>query len=239
MRAVHLSFIIPAYNESRRIGETLRTTRDYLSQQDYDWEIIVVDDGSADGTADFVRKGFPGVRLLAYTPNHGKGHAVRTGMLAAQGDYRVFSDADGSTPVEELEKLWPRFEDGADVVIGSRTVPDAEVQVRQALYRQTMGRMFNVFVQLLAIRGFPDTQCGFKGFTAAAADDIFPRVTIPGFGFDPEVLFIAKKHGFRIDQVGVKWVNSPASSVNAVRDSGRMLRALMLIRLRDLHRKYD
>ncbi len=236
---MHLSFIIPAYNESRRIGETLVKAHDYLHRQDYGWEILVVDDGSADGTGAFVRRAFPDVRVIEYTPNQGKGHAVRTGMLAAQGDYRVFSDADGSTPAEELEKLWPHFEDGADVVIGSRTVPEANVQVRQAWYRQTMGRIFNVFVQLLAIKGFPDTQCGFKGFTKAAATDIFPRMTIQGFGFDAEVLFIARKHGFRIDQVGVTWVNSPTSHVHAVSDSARMLRDLVRIRVRDMRHQYD
>ena len=236
---MHLSFIIPAYNERLRIGDTLEKAQTYFASQPYDAEIIVVDDGSNDGTAHLVRGSFPEVRLIEYTPNRGKGHAVRTGMLGAEGDYRIFSDADGSTPVGDLEKLWPHFEDGADVVIGSRTVPDADVQVRQALYRQTMGRIFNVFVQLLAIKGFPDTQCGFKGFTRAASEDIFPRMTIPGFGFDAEALFIAQKHGFRIDQVGVRWVNSPTSSVNAVRDSARMLRDLVLIRLRDMRQKYD
>ena len=203
---MHLSFIIPAYNESRRIGDTLVKARDYFSRQGYDYEVIVVDDGSSDGTAGFVRRSFPDVHVIEYTPNQGKGHAVRTGMLAAQGDFRYFSDADGSTPVGEIEKLQARFDDGADVVIGSRTLPDADVQVRQALYRQTMGRIFNVFVQLLAIKGFPDTQCGFKGFSRAAAADIFPRMTIKGFGFDAELLFIARKHGFRIDQVGVTWL---------------------------------
>jgi len=236
---VHLSFVIPAYNESRRIGDTIVKAQEYLQRQDYESEIIVVDDGSSDGTAGFVRRAFPGVQVIEYKPNQGKGHAVRTGMLAAQGDYRVFSDADGSTPVHDLEKLWERFEDGADVVIGSRRAPDADVRVRQALYRQTMGRIFNVFVQLLAIKGFPDTQCGFKGFTRAAAADIFPRMTIPGFGFDAEVLFIARKHGFRIDQVGVTWVNSPTSRVNAVSDSARMLRDLLRIRLRDMRHQYD
>ncbi|MEA3365210.1 MAG: dolichyl-phosphate beta-glucosyltransferase [Candidatus Hydrogenedentes bacterium] len=236
---MHLSFVIPAYNESRRIGETLAKTLTYFKRQDYDWEVIVVDDGSTDGTAAFVRRSFPGVRVIEYTPNQGKGYAVRTGMLAAEGDYRVFSDADGSTPVEEIEKLWARLEDGADIVIGSRTVPEADVQVRQALYRQTMGRIFNVFVQLLAIKGFPDTQCGFKGFTRAAAVDIFPRMAIQGFGFDAEALFIARKHGFRIDQVGVKWLNSPASSVNAVCDSACMLRDLVRIRLRDTRHQYN
>ena len=236
---MHLSFIIPAYNESRRIGDTLVKARDYFSRQGYDYEVIVVDDGSSDGTVGFVRRSFPDVHVIEYTPNQGKGHAVRTGMLAAQGDFRYFSDADGSTPVGEIEKLQARFDDGADVVIGSRTLPDADVQVRQALYRQTMGRIFNVFVQLLAIKGFPDTQCGFKGFSRAAAADIFPRMTVKGFGFDAELLFIARKHGFRIDQVGVTWVNSPTSRVNAVSDSARMLRDLLRIRLRDMRHQYD
>lgn len=235
---MHLSFVIPAYNEERRIRDTLVRAEAYLREQPYEWEIVLVDDGSGDATVETARAAFPGVRVIAYRPNRGKGHAVRTGMLEARGAFRVFSDADGSTPIEELEKFWPRFETGADVVIGSRTLPDADVQVRQTWRRQTMGRVFNLFVQALAVRGIPDTQCGFKGFTAAAAQAVFPRQTIERFAFDVEILYIARKLGLRIDQVGVRWLNSPDSSVDAVVDSSRMLAELITIRMKDLRGRY-
>jgi dolichyl-phosphate beta-glucosyltransferase len=224
---VHLSLVIPAFNEERCIEETLATLEEYLSRQDYDSEIVVVDDGSSDETAARVEADFPDVRMISYQPNCGKGHAVKTGMLAATGAFRVYYDADGSTPIEEVEKLWPRFEDGASVVIGSRTVPDSDVRVRQALYRQTMGRIFNLFVRLLAIQGFPDTQCGFKGFTAEASEAVFRRQTVERFGFDAEVLYIARRHGFRIDQIGIRWINCPHTSVHPVLDSAAMFRDLV------------
>jgi dolichyl-phosphate beta-glucosyltransferase len=235
---LYLSLVIPAYNEAGRIADSLKKAGDYLSRQGYDWEVLLVDDGSADDTAARAETALPGIRILSYTPNRGKGHAVRTGMMAAKGDYRVFYDADASTPIEELEKLWPRFEDGADMVIGSRSLPDSRVEVRQAWYRQTMGRVFNLFLRMAGLTHFPDTQCGFKGFTAHACEVVFPRQTIERYSFDAEILYIAQRHGLRIDQVPIRWVNCPHTRLNAATDSLRMFLDLLAIRTRAFLGRY-
>ncbi len=236
---MHLSLIIPAYNEAQRITVTLRLVTAYIQAQSYSSEILVVDDGSTDGTAEAVEQEFQGIQVIHYEPNRGKGHAVRTGMLAATGAHRVFFDADASTPIEELEKLWPRFEDGADVVIGSRALPDSQIEVPQPRYRTLMGNIFNIFVQCWGLRGIPDTQCGFKGFSARAVQTIFPRQTIERFSFDAELLYIAKKHGLRIDQVPIRWLNSPHTTVNPITDASRMFTDLLAIRARDLMGRYS
>jgi len=235
---VHCSFIIPTYNEANMIGDTLRQCLAYFRQQDYDWEIIVVDDGSSDDTAAIVERDFPEVRLVSYQPNHGKGYAVRTGLQEAQGDYRTFSDADLSTPVEEVEKMWSPFEAGADVVIGSLNMPGSDVQVHQAWYRETMGKTFNLILRSLGLTQFPDTQCGFKGFTAHACEVILPRQTIDGFGFDAEVLYIAAKHGLRIEQIPIRWLNCPRTSLHPVYASAQMLRDALAIRRKDARGLY-
>ena len=237
-RGMHLSLIIPAYNEEKRIADTLNKVLKYLRIQNYDYEIILVDDGSEDKTTELVEKEFPEVKIISYKSNRGKGHAVKTGMESANGNYRIFYDADASTPIEELEKFWQKFEEGAEVVIGSRALPESNIELHQPWYRETMGRTFNLFVKLFAIRDFPDTQCGFKGFTAEACKKIFPRQTINRFSFDAEILYIGKKLKFRIDQVPVRWINSPASRVNAITDSTRMLLDLISIRFKDFLGKY-
>ncbi len=237
---MHLSLIIPAYNEERRLGETLRRTLDYLDAQPYAAEIVVVDDGSTDGTAGIIASAGEKARptrlaCTGYGTNRGKGHAVRTGMLEkATGDFRVFFDADGSTPIEELEKIWPRFEDGADIVIGSRALPQSEIVIRQAWCRESMGRAFNVLLRLLGLTQFKDTQCGFKGFTRKACELVFPRQTVQRFSFDAEILYIARRLGLRIDEVPVRWLNNPESRVHPVSDSARMAFDMASIRLRDL-----
>lgn len=235
---MHLSLVIPAYNEEKRIGETLRRTLAYLDAQPYDAEVIVVDDGSTDHTGDVVKQ-MPSHRTtltcVRHLQNQGKGHAVREGIIThATGDYRVFSDADGSTPIEELEKLWPRFENGAEVVIGSRALPESEILIRQAWYRESMGRAFNVLLRMLGLTQFKDTQCGFKGFTRKACELVFPRQTVHRFSFDAEVLYIARRFGLRIDEVPVRWLNSPESRVHPISDSARMAFDLATIRLKDL-----
>ncbi|MCP4644187.1 MAG: glycosyltransferase family 2 protein [bacterium] len=231
MDKVHLSLVIPAYNEAERIPATLALVRDYLARQSYDSEIVVVDDGSTDGTAAIVREISDAIRIIAYTPNRGKGHAVRAGMMAAEGAYRVYFDADASTPIEEVGRLWERFEDGADVVIGSRSLPDSDVQVHQSWFRQNLGRAFNTVLKLFRLTPFIDTQCGFKAFTAAACDVVFARQTVERFSFDAELLLIAQDHGLRIDELPVRWVNNPNTRVRAVRDGLRMLVDLVRIRL--------
>ncbi len=230
-----LSLVIPAYNEESRIGATLRHVLAYLDAQPYSAEVIVVDDGSVDGTGRITRAAFAArknAHLLSHHTNRGKGAAVRTGMSAARGSYRVFYDADASTPIEELEKLRPRFEDGADIVIGSRALADSDIQVRQSWYREAMGRIFNIMLRALALTPFRDTQCGFKGFTAPAAEVVFSRQTQEGFAFDTEILFIAAGMGLRIDEVPVRWVNCSHTRLRPFHHVPRMFLDMLRLRLR-------
>lgn len=215
--SVYLSVIIPAYNEERRLPKTLRAVYEYLLKQSYDSEILVVVDGSTDKTAEIVRSLEPtikGLRLLEYKENHGKGWGVREGILEAQGQYRIFMDADNATTVDHFEKMAPYFEQGYNVVIGSRDIKEAVIAVPQSWFRRRLGDIFNLIVQIVAgLWGIWDTQCGFKGFTAKAARDIFSRTTIDRWAFDVEVLVIAKKLGYKIKQVPVIWINDPESKV--------------------------
>jgi dolichyl-phosphate beta-glucosyltransferase len=228
-----LSVVVPAYNEEQRLPKSLQVLWDTVGRYFSTFEIIIVDDGSTDRTADIVMsfsEQRPGVRLIRYQKNRGKGYAVRTGVLAAVGDLVLFSDADLSTPVSEVEKLLRAMEGGADVAIGSRAVRDTVIVKRQPLYRVLMGKTFNKFVQLLATPGISDTQCGFKLFTRSAALSLFSDCRIDGFGFDVEVLFLARKRGLTIREIGVQWLNSPESKVHPIVDSARMLRDLLVIR---------
>lgn len=236
--AIHLSVVIPAYNERARIGATLDGFIAYLDAQPYDWEIIVVDDGSTDGAAAFVEENYASVTVIAVRPNRGKGHAVKTGMLAARGAHRLFSDADASTPIKQIETFWPHIAAGADIVIGSRDIAGARVEVHQAWYRENMGKLFNLFLRVLGLTRFHDTQCGFKLFTARAAEIVFPRQTIERFGFDAEVLHIARRQGLRVVEAPVRWINSPHSKVNPVADSARMIAESLRVRWNDLLGRY-
>ncbi len=236
---MHLSIIIPAYNEAGRIAQTLGEVNAYLERQSYDSEMLVVDDGSTDDTAALVRRDFPKVRLLSHTPNRGKGYAVRKGMLAASGAYRLFYDADGSTPISEVEKVWSHFADGAAAVIGSRALPGSKIATRQAWYRESMGRAFNRIVRILTLTRFADTQCGFKAFSAACCDAVFPRQTIDGFSFDVEVLYICMRHKWQVKEVPIRWVNCPRTTLNAVTDSARMFLDVLKIRLNAAAGRYD
>ena len=227
---MHLSLVIPAYNEELRIGATLERARGYLARQDYDSEIIVVDDGSRDETAAVV-DAFDGVKLVRLDRNRGKGAAVRRGMLEeATGAFRFYYDADASTPIEEVEACWPRFAGGADIVIGSRALAASRIEIRQAWYREHMGRVYNLILRAMGLTRFLDTQCGFKGFTAQATEVCFLRQTLDGFSFDAELLHIAAMHGLRIDEIPVRWLNSPKSRVNPVTDSTRMFLDLLRVR---------
>jgi dolichyl-phosphate beta-glucosyltransferase len=227
---MHLSLVIPAYNEAQRIGLTLELVRGYLARQDYDSEIIVVDDGSRDDTAAVVAV-FDGVKLVRLDRNRGKGAAVRRGMLQeATGAYRFYYDADASTPVEELEACWPRFAAGADIVIGSRALAASRIEIRQAWYREHMGRVYNLFLRGMGLTRFLDTQCGFKGFTAQATGICFSRQTLDKFSFDAELLYIASMRGLRVDEIPVRWLNSPKSRVNPLTDSTRMFLDLLRVR---------
>lgn len=214
-----ISIIIPAYNEEKRLPATLSAVKTYLGATSWEFaEILVVDDGSRDGTADLARKA--GVRLLQNPGNRGKGYSVRHGMLAGKGDWLLFSDADLSTPLEELEKLWCATErEGAQAAIGSRDLDRSLIGVRQPLFREFGGRFFNLFIRLITGLPFHDTQCGFKLFERAAAREIFRRQRVERFGFDVEVLYISQLLGYRTLEVPVRWNDVAGTKV-------RMLGAL-------------
>lgn len=233
-----LSIIIPAYNEEERIEKSLNLALDYLKKRYDSYEIIVVDDGSTDRTYEqaqsFAERTNGMVRVLQQPQNMGKGAAVRRGMIESNGDVKIFTDADFSTPIYETEKIIREINNGADICIGSRALDRTMIKRHQPFYRELMGKTFNKVVQVLFFRGIKDTQCGFKGFTAAACDKIFPIAKINGFSFDVEILFLASKAGLNIKQVPVEWYNDARSKVNPVRDSFLML--VELFRIRRLHK---
>jgi dolichyl-phosphate beta-glucosyltransferase len=205
--------VIPAYNEALRLPATLARVREHLAARGLGHEIVVVDDGSKDETAAVARAGGDVVRVLRHEPNRGKGYAVRRGMLAARGERRLMTDADLSTPIEELARLEAEIDRGFDVAIGSRAVAGARIEVHQPAYREAMGRLFNVFVQALLLPGLADTQCGFKLFTAVAAEAAFGPCRLDGFSFDVEALYVARRRGLRVAEVPVVWRNDAATRV--------------------------
>ncbi len=207
-----LSVVIPAYDEAARLTPTLVRVREWFLRSGLEYEVIVVDDGSRDATSDVARAG--GAVVLRHEPNRGKGYAVRRGMLAARGERRLFCDADLSTPIEELPTLMDALARGFDVAIASRAVAGARVEVHQPAYREAMGRLFNVLVQGLLLPGLSDTQCGFKLFTARAAEEAFAPCRLDGFCFDVEALYVARRRGLRIAEVPVVWRNDTASRVS-------------------------
>lgn len=234
MERVDLEIIIPAYNEQDRIVRTLNRINEYYGEQSYSWRCTVVSDGSKDSTAqivsDFV-SGHPQFRLTHYEVNRGKGYAVRLGMLQANADRILFCDADLATPQEETSLLMAAMDAGADVAIGSRPLKESNLEVRQPLYREILGRMFNKAVQLLATKGIDDTQCGFKMFTAKAAHEVFTRCKLDGFSFDFEALMIARDLGLTIKEIPIRWSHQEGSKVVLLRDGPRMLRDLVKLRM--------
>lgn len=230
-----LSVVIPAYNEEERLGATLERVLAYLEARRIPFEVLVVDDGSRDRTAT-VAEPFAGrgVRVLRLPANRGKGAATRQGVAASRGSRVLMSDADLSTPIEELAKLEPRLSE-AEVVIGSRAVADADVRLHQPLYRELMGKTFNLIIRLLGVRGVRDTQCGFKLFAGDVARELFAAMVTPGFAFDVELIWLARQRGYRVAEVGVVWVNSPASRVHPLTDPPRMI--LEILRFRWRHRR--
>lgn len=210
---MYLSVIIPAYNEEKHIGKTIESIYKYLFGKNIEHEIVVVTDGSTDKTNDIVRSmvsAIPTLQLLDYDQNRGKGFAVRRGMLIAKGQYRLFTDADNATTIDHIEKMMPFFEKGYDVVIGSIAVKGSIVASgSEPVWRRLFGKMGNLFIQLMAVPGISDTQRGFKIVTAKAALDIFSRATIDRFGFDIEMLALARKFGYKIKEVPVVWKNDP------------------------------
>jgi dolichyl-phosphate beta-glucosyltransferase len=245
MDRFELSVIIPVYNEEKRVSKTLDGVFAYLKAKHVSAEILVVDDGSRDRTIEVVSRfkrkaGAKQVlRILKHKRNKGKGAAVRTGALASKGKIVLYMDADNATPITEYEKFKPALQKGVDVVVGSRAVDRKQVKVHQPFYREAIGRVGNVLIQILVISGISDTQCGFKAFTQRTAKTIFPLQTIDRFGFDVELLFIAKKHGFSILETSVQWFDDPNTRVNALRDSIRTFSELFLIRWNDLKGRYS
>ena len=230
-----LSIVVPAYNEEARIGNSLKRMLAYFDAQPYAYEILVVSDGSNDGTLDIVSHiaaQRPHVRALSYVGNRGKGYAVRYGMLRAQGERVLFSDADLATPIEEVEKLLAKLDAGYDIAIGSRDVAGSELIKRQSALREFGGKTFNKMVQMLAVPGIHDTQCGFKLFTRAAAQAIFRRAQVDHFAFDVEVLYLAMRvFGYRVAETPVRWQHVEGSKVRFVRDACRMVKTVVRIRL--------
>ena len=234
-----LSVIVPAYNEEQRLPGSLRQILGYLEEQEYSSEVIVVDDGGEDGTARVVEglmAKLPLVSLIR-TEHRGKGHAVKRGMLAGQGEHLFICDADLSMPIQELYKFLPPVLEGYDVAIGSREVVGAR-RFDEPPYRHLMGRVFNWTVRLLAVRGFQDTQCGFKCFRREVARDIFNSQTMDGWGFDVEVLYIAQKRGYKMVEVPIDWYYSANSRVHPLRDSIGMFTEVLKIRLNDWRGRY-
>jgi dolichyl-phosphate beta-glucosyltransferase len=229
-----ISVVIPAYNEEARLGPTIERAMAFLAGRGQPWEIVVADDGSTDRTREVAAAaagGSPHVRVLALSPNRGKGAAVRAGMLAAHGERVLFSDADLATPIEELDKLAVHLDGGADIAIASRALPGADIEVRQHPMRELMGRTFNTMVRALVLGGIKDTQCGFKLFTRAAAQDLFGRATVDGFAFDVEVLWLAKGR-YRVVEVPVVWRHVEESKVSPGVDAARMFVDLVRLRVR-------
>lgn len=236
-----VGIVIPAYNEEKRIGPTLERIFQFLDQEKLDAQVVLVDDCSSDNTIEVAKqaaKGRPNFTFLKNNVNHGKGYTVKRGMLAAEGKYVLFSDADLSTPIEETLRFLEKAREGYDVIIGSRAMPDSNIVVYQPIYRRLMGKVFNRIVRLLAVRGIRDTQCGFKMFTREAAHAIFPLQRIQRFAFDVEALFLARKSGYKIFEMPVTWKDSPQTRVSTFKDSFSMFSALFTIRMNSLRGFY-
>lgn len=220
----YLSVIIPAYKEGQRIAENLEECIKYFSNKDYDYEFLIVVDGSPDNTAE-IAQGYAdklkNLRVIDNPENHGKGYAVRQGLLEAKGEYRLFFDADGSTSITHLDAFLKEFKKGYDVVIGSRDIQGAYVQIHQAKYKEIMGDMGNWAIRiLLGLWKYPDTQCGFKMLSAQAAEEVARRMVVDRFGFDFELVILAKKLGFKIKQMPVRWLNEEGSTVKLIGPNG-------------------
>jgi dolichyl-phosphate beta-glucosyltransferase len=227
-----LSVVIPAYNESRRLAPTLHRVVDYLRREGRPFEVLVVDDGSTDDTSEVASSFEPhGVRVLRQPVNRGKGAVLKAGVLESRGREVLLVDADLSTPIEEVEKLRPHLSE-AKLVIGSRAAEGAQITKRQPLMRELMGRTFNLLIRLLGVRGLRDTQCGFKLLDGDVARRLFQELTIERFAYDVELVLLARRHGYRVAEVGVVWADSPQSRVDPMKDSMRMLLDVVRIRWR-------
>ncbi|HAR99948.1 MAG: Glycosyl transferase, group 2 family [Candidatus Moranbacteria bacterium GW2011_GWC2_37_73] len=220
----YLSVVIPAYKEKERIGANLLEIEKFLSDKNFEYEVIIVIDGSPDNTAEVARnyaKQIKNLRVINNEVNHGKGYVVRQGLLEAKGKYVVFLDADGSTSITHVEKCLPELESGVDVVVGSRKIKGAFVQIHQPKYREFMGEGGNWLIRIiLGLWSFPDTQCGFKMLTGKAAHEVAQRMVVDRFGFDFELIILAKELGFKIKQMPVRWLNEEGSTVSLTGPNG-------------------
>lgn len=241
---VEISIVIPAHNEAARILPYLQSISSYLQRRQQTHEVLVIDDGSADTTATVVTsfaRTAPGVRLIQLPSRSGKGAAVRRGMLSALGRLQLFADADGATPIQELDRLEKAVVDGADLAIGSRTLasrlPGYSVQARP--YRTLLGMLFHAAVRRSGIREIADTQCGFKLFRRNVAQDLFSASSIDGYGFDLEILYVAQRRGYRIAEVPINWADQPGSKVRVLRDGIAVLRELAIIKQNGIKGLYD
>jgi len=237
---VELSVVVPAFNEERRLPPTLIDIIDFFDRKGISYEVLVIDDGSKDSTAEVVRK-FERVRhqvrLIQLPKNYGKGHAVRLGVLNSRGARVLFADADGATPIQEFERLEAAVAGGADIAIGSRALASADTKVATSIHRRLLGRVFNKCVNLILLPTIADTQCGFKMFTRKAAMFLFRRQRADRFSFDVELLYMAHKADLNIKEVPINWTNVPGSKVNLVHDSLTMFRDVF--RFRVIHRGVD
>ena len=241
MEPLTLSIVLPAYNEAARIGGSLDKITEYAQQHAWNVEVIVVNDGSSDNTAEIIcqyAKRYSWVRSIDNPGNRGKGYSVRNGMLHARGDILLFSDADLSSPIEEADKLVAALQAGADVAIGSRWVRKELQVVPQPLRRQILGRMFNLALRVVLGLNFKDTQCGFKAFRRSAAELVFTQQQVETWGFDPELLYLAKKAGLRTVEVPVYWAHSEGTRLHPLRDGIRMFAQLFQIRWNAITGKY-
>ncbi|MGD0902753.1 MAG: dolichyl-phosphate beta-glucosyltransferase [Terracidiphilus sp.] len=235
------SIVIPAFNESARIPATLQSVVSCIRERAWRAEVIVVNDGSSDSTAELVRafiRNAPEVRLVENPGNRGKGYSVRSGMLQAQGEVVLFTDSDLSAPIEEAERLFAAIAQGADIAIGSRWLESGRQTHRQPFYRQFFGRCFNAVTRVVMGLRFADTQCGIKAFTRAAAQTVFQLQTIERWGFDPEILFIALQRGYRVVEVPVSWAHDERSRISYLKDGLKMLEEIAIIRWNALRGRY-
>jgi dolichyl-phosphate beta-glucosyltransferase len=231
---MELSVVVPAYNEERRLSSALDRIAGHLNHWDIEYEVIVVDDGSSDGTVDVARKSGLAragrLNIISNGKNRGKGFSVRTGIRASRGKYVLFTDADLSTPISEFDKLFSFMDQGYDIVMASRGIKGSVLKVRQPWYRQTMGRIFNLFVKLMLFRDHNDTQCGFKLLRGEVAREISGEMKIDGFCFDVEMIYLARKKGYKIKEIGVIWENSIESRVTIMNSSLSMFMDLFRIK---------
>jgi len=235
-----ISVVIPAYNEEKRIEESLRKISGFLSKKSEDYEIIVVNDGSTDKTSGIVKK-FDNkkVRLIENKSNNGKGYSVKKGVIAAKYSLVLYSDCDLATPIESLDKFVEYINQGYDIIIGSRNLKKSKIIVHQPIYRQLMGKIFPLLVDIIALTGFKDTQCGFKLYKTKAAKNIVEKQRTNGFSFDVEMLLVAKKMHYKIKEVPITWISKGESKVDIIKDPIKMLVDLIRIKINDIKGLYD